>query len=171
MSGNNSRQSPSAKQVSTETKSVQTIQAAFVPCESCAKVQHNLKLNADLLINMCHYQNITSQVGKFRANLMSTEQLVGDCLSGDDLEKWLTEQDKDLVRINRQLEFLSKNNELLQGKLKDSEVKRNYKLLDFSGYVKLAIHKIELYLLHITYLNYNWTNFGLDIFYRHWFKK
>lgn len=55
---------------------------------------------------------------------MSTEQLVGDCLSGDDLEKWLTEQDKDLVRINRQLEFLSKNNELLQGKLKDSEVKR-----------------------------------------------
>lgn len=103
------------------TKSVQTLETAFVPCESCAKIQTNLKQNADLLINMCHYQNINSQVGKYRASLMSN-QLVGGWLSGPDLEKWLIEQDKDLNRISKQLDFLTKNNELMQSKLKENEV-------------------------------------------------
>ncbi len=53
-----------------------------MPCSSCAKVQKNLQQNADLLINMCHYQNIVSYVGKFRSTLMST-QLVGGWLNGD----------------------------------------------------------------------------------------
>lgn len=113
----------SQKSVSTDvsSKSVQTLETAFVPCESCAKIQTNLKQNADLLINMCHYQNITSQVGKYRASLMSN-QLVGGWLSGPDLEKWLIEQDKDLNRISKQLDFLTKNNELMQTKLQTNEV-------------------------------------------------
>lgn len=116
----------SQKSVSTDvsSKSVQTLETAFVPCESCAKIQTNLKQNADLLINMCHYQNITSQVGKYRASLMSN-QLVGGWLSGPDLEKWLIEQDKDLNRISKQLDFLTKNNELMQTKLKENEVYYN----------------------------------------------
>ncbi|CAF0817787.1 unnamed protein product [Brachionus calyciflorus] len=112
----------SAKQISDEisNKSVQTNETAFVPCESCAKVQTNLKQNADQIINMCHYQNIQSQVGKFRSNLMAN-QLVGGWLSGQDLEKWLVEQDKDLTKISKQIEFLSKNNELLKNKINENE--------------------------------------------------
>jgi hypothetical protein len=102
------------------SKGVQTMETSFVPCESCAKVQTNLKQNADQLINMCHYQNITSQVGKYRQSLMAN-QLVGGWLSGSDLEKWLAEQDKDLSKLAKQLEFLTKNNELLKAKMSDNE--------------------------------------------------
>ena len=91
-----------------------------MPCEACAKVQTNLKQNADLLINMCHFQNIQSQVGKYRASLMAN-QLAGGWLSGSDLEKWLIEQDKDLNKISKQLEYLSKNNDLLKTKIIDNE--------------------------------------------------
>jgi len=102
------------------SKGVQTMETSFVPCESCAKVQTNLKQNADQLINMCHYQNITSHVGKYRQSLMAN-QLVGGWLSGSDLEKWLAEQDKDLSKLAKQLEFLCKNNELLKVKMSDNE--------------------------------------------------
>ena len=109
-----------AEEVSS--KSVQTHETSFVPCESCAKVQTNLKQNADEIINMCHYQEITSQVGKYRTSLMAN-QLVGGWLSGPDLEKWLLEQNKDLSRISKQLEYLSKNNELTKTKLTETETK------------------------------------------------
>lgn len=103
-------------------KSTQTNETSFVPCESCAKIQTNLKQNADELINMCHYQDIQSQVGKFRASLMAN-QLVGGWLSGPELDKWLIEQDKDLIRISKQLEFLSKNNDMLKGKISENEAR------------------------------------------------
>lgn len=48
-------------------------------------------------------------------------QLVGGWLSGTELEKWLVEQDKDLSKISKQIEFLSKNNDLLKSKLSDYE--------------------------------------------------
>lgn len=110
------------KNISNEVsfKSTQTNETSFVPCEACAKVQTNLKQNADLLINMCHFQNIQSQVGKYRASLMAN-QLAGGWLSGSDLEKWLIEQDKDLNKISKQLEYLSKNNDLLKTKIIDNE--------------------------------------------------
>ena len=103
-------------------KSTQTNETSFVPCESCAKIQTNLKQNADQLINMCHYQDIKSHVGQYRASLMSN-QLVGGWLSGAELDKWLIEQDKDLARVSKQLEFLSKNNEMLKAKITENEVK------------------------------------------------
>lgn len=114
--------SSSARSIADEVsnKSVQTNETAFVPCESCAKVQTNLKQNADQIINICHYQNIQSQVGKYRASLMAN-QLVGGWLSGSDLEKWLLEQDKDLSKISKQIDFLTKNNELLKSKLSENE--------------------------------------------------
>jgi hypothetical protein len=118
----NSNKTKISEEVSS--KSVQTHETAFVPCESCAKVQTNLKQNADEIINMCHYQDITSQVGKYRASLMAN-QLVGGWLSGQDLEKWLLEQNKDLSRISKQLEFLSKNNELLKSKMSENDTKMN----------------------------------------------
>jgi hypothetical protein len=102
------------------SKGVQTNETAFVPCESCAKVQANLKQNADQLINMCHYQNIVSQVGKYRSSL-NGNQLASGWLNGNDLERWLTEQDKDLGKIANHLEFVSKNNDLLKDKLSETE--------------------------------------------------
>ncbi len=63
-------------------KGCQTNETAFVPCASCAKIQKNLQKNADQLINICHFQNIISNVGKFRSNLISN-QLVGGWLNGD----------------------------------------------------------------------------------------
>ena len=102
------------------SKGVQTSETAFVPCEACAKVQANLKQNADQLINMCYYQNIASLVGKYRSSL-SGSQLNGGWLNGQDLEKWLAEQDKDLAKIAKQLEFMSKNSEMLRAKLAESE--------------------------------------------------
>jgi DNA repair exonuclease SbcCD ATPase subunit len=104
----------------SHTKSVQTNETAFVPCESCAKVQANLKQNADQLINICHYQNLPSQVGKYRSSLNGS-QLTGGWLNGPDMDKWLAEQDKDLAKIGKHLEFVSKNNELLKVKLSESE--------------------------------------------------
>lgn len=122
LNGKESSSSSSNEKIANEvsTKWVQTNETAFVPCESCAKIQNNLKQNADNIINICHYQNINSQVGKFRTTLMAN-QLVGGWLNGDDLNKWLLEQDKDLTRIGKQLEFLSKNNELLKTKLAENE--------------------------------------------------
>ncbi len=101
-------------------KSTQTAESSFVPCDSCAKIQTNLKNNADQLINMCHYQGIQSRVGKYRASLLS-DQILGGWLSGSELEKWLEEQDKDLERISKQLEFLGKNNSLIKTKLEEKE--------------------------------------------------
>jgi chromosome segregation ATPase len=101
-------------------KSTQTNETAFVPCESCAKIQADLKANADELINMCHFQNIQSSVGKYRTTLMAN-QLIGGWLIGADLDKWLVEQNKDLNKLAKQLEYLSKNNELLKTKLKENE--------------------------------------------------
>ena len=46
---------------------------------------------------------------------------MGGWLSGDDLDKWLGEQDKDLVKVSKQLEFLAKNNDLLKSKLVENE--------------------------------------------------
>ena len=114
--------SPQKNFISNEIsfKSTQTNETSFVPCESCAKVQTNLKQNADQLINMCHYQDIQSQVGKYRATLMSN-QLIGGWLSGSELERWLIEQDRDFGKISKQLEYLTKNNQLLKSKLEEGE--------------------------------------------------
>ncbi len=64
------------------SKGSQTNETAFVPCSSCAKVQKNLEKNADQLINMCHYRNIISNIGKYRSNLISSH-LIGGWLNGD----------------------------------------------------------------------------------------
>jgi hypothetical protein len=64
---------------------------------------------------MCHYNDIVSNVGKYRSTLLSN-QIVGGWLSGTDLDKWLTEQDKDLNKLSKQLDYLTKNNNLLKVK-------------------------------------------------------
>lgn len=121
MTANSSTRSPKDQvEISNEVsnKCTQTAETAFVPCESCAKVQNHLKQNGDLILNMCHFQNISSSLAKFRASLPN--QIVG-WLNSADIERWLLEQDKDLNRVSKQLEFLSKNGELLKEKLQEAE--------------------------------------------------
>ena len=67
---------------------------------------------------MCHYQNIPSYLGKFRSAL--TNQTIG-WLNSTDIERWLLEQEKDLSKLSKQLEYWTKNSELLKDKLQESE--------------------------------------------------
>ena len=89
-----------------------------MPCESCAKVQNSLKQSGDIILNMCHYQNIPSNLSKFRSGL--TNQTIG-WLNAPDIERWLLEQEKDLTKLSKQLEYWTKNSELMKNKWQDSE--------------------------------------------------
>ena len=50
-----------------------------------------------------------------------SNQLIGGWLSGSELERWLIEQDRDFGKISKQLEYLTKNNQLLKSKLEEGE--------------------------------------------------
>jgi DNA repair exonuclease SbcCD ATPase subunit len=100
-------------------KNTQTIETAFVPCDSCARVQENLKKNADNLINILHFENLPSNLAKFRSSFPSSHSI--GWLSANDTTQWLNEQDKDLSKLGKHLEFLSKNNEILKAKISEFE--------------------------------------------------
>lgn len=100
-------------------KCTQTNETAFVPCDACAKIQTHLKQQADLIFNLCHFQNIPSCLSKFRSSLGS--QIVAGWLNSSDLERWMNEQEKDLNKISKHFEFLSKNNEILKAKINEVE--------------------------------------------------
>ncbi|ESO97771.1 hypothetical protein LOTGIDRAFT_72099, partial [Lottia gigantea] len=77
-------------------KSSQTIETAFIPCESCEVVQKNLRETGDLVVHVCTTQGLPSSLKKFRP------QVAGyDWLSANDITRWTHEQNKDLSRINK----------------------------------------------------------------------
>jgi hypothetical protein len=100
-------------------KCIQTNETAFVPCDACAKIQTHLKQQADLIFNLCHFQNISSCLSKFRSSLGS--QIVSGWLNSSDLERWMNEQEKDLNKISKNIEYLNKNNLLLKTKINEVE--------------------------------------------------
>ena len=77
-------------------KSSQTLETAFVPCESCHKVQGSFKAIADSMSSLCKTQGIPSATAKYRKQLQSL-----DWYSANDLSRWSVEQNKDLDRINK----------------------------------------------------------------------
>lgn len=77
-------------------KSCQTLETAFVPCESCHRVQSNYKSVADSMSNLCKSQGIPSATAKYRKQLQNL-----DWYSANDLARWSVEQSKDLERINK----------------------------------------------------------------------
>ncbi|OWF50254.1 coiled-coil domain-containing protein 157-like [Mizuhopecten yessoensis] len=78
------------------SKSCQTIETAFVPCEACHIAQKSFKTTGDLIINMCRNQKLPSSLQQYRP-------LVADVkwLSANDMARWAGEQNKDLNRINK----------------------------------------------------------------------
>jgi hypothetical protein len=100
-------------------KNTQTIETAFVPCDSCAKVQTNLRKNADTLLNILHFENIPSSLAKYRSSFPSNHSI--GWLSANDMTQWLNEQDKDISKLGKHLEFLSKNNEILKSRVAECE--------------------------------------------------
>ncbi|KAK6192725.1 hypothetical protein SNE40_004149 [Patella caerulea] len=80
-------------------KSSQTIETAFVACESCDVVQKNLRETGDIVIHVCTTQGLPSSLKKFRP------QVAGyDWLSANDIMRWTHEQNKDLSRINKYMD-------------------------------------------------------------------
>lgn len=77
-------------------KSSQTVETAFVPCESCHRVQLNFKAVGDAMGNLCKSQGLPSALTKFRRQLKGI-----DWYSANDLMRWSVEQAKDLERIDK----------------------------------------------------------------------
>lgn len=78
------------------SKSCQTIETAFVPCEACHIAQKSFKTTGELIVTMCKNQKLPSSLQQYRP-------LVADLkwLTANDMARWAGEQNKDLNRINK----------------------------------------------------------------------
>ncbi len=83
-------------------KCTQTIETAFVPCEGCYRVQKNLREVGNFVTNICESQELPSSLLKHKAQVEDLEWM-----SSNDVARWTVEQNKDLARINKHLEFLT----------------------------------------------------------------
>ncbi|KAJ8312417.1 hypothetical protein KUTeg_009790 [Tegillarca granosa] len=100
------------------SKNTQTIETAFVPCEACGMVQRNLRQIGDTIINMCQSQKLPSSLQKFRPLVAETEWL-----SSIDVARWVSEQSKDISRMNKHLDYLMSTINPLKQELENSEKK------------------------------------------------
>ncbi|XP_064612527.1 coiled-coil domain-containing protein 157-like [Liolophura sinensis] len=99
-------------------KSSQTLETAFVPCESCFYVQKSLRESGDTIINMCQSQSLPSSLLKFKPHVEGN-----DWLTANEVSQWNSEQIKDLKRINKHLDQLFANAESLKSDLDKSNRK------------------------------------------------
>ncbi|XP_061198305.1 coiled-coil domain-containing protein 157-like [Saccostrea echinata] len=100
------------------TKSCQTVETAFVPCEGCHVVQKNFRNAGDVIINMCQSQKLPSSLQKYRPLVSEVKWL-----SPNDVIRWATEQAKDLGRINKHMENLMATINPLKEELENCEQK------------------------------------------------
>jgi chromosome segregation ATPase len=66
-----------------------------------------------------HYENIPSSLAKYRSSFVSNHSI--GWLNASDMSQWLIEQDKDLTKLGKHIEFLSKNNEIIKTKLAECD--------------------------------------------------
>ncbi|XP_060064731.1 coiled-coil domain-containing protein 157-like [Ylistrum balloti] len=78
------------------SKSCQTKETAFVPCEACHIAQKSFKTTGDLIVNMCKNQKLPSSLQQYRPLVAELKWL-----SSNDMARWAGEQNKDLNRINK----------------------------------------------------------------------
>ena len=83
------------------SKSCQTIETAFVPCEGCHVVQKNFRNAGDVIVNMCQGQKLPSSLQKYRPLVAEVKWL-----SPNDVARWSSEMSKDLGRINKHMDYL-----------------------------------------------------------------
>lgn len=100
------------------SKSCQTVETAFVPCEGCHVVQKNFRNAGDVIINMCQSQKLPSSLQKYRPLVSEVKWL-----SSNDVIRWASEQAKDLGRINKHMENLMATINPLKEELENCEQK------------------------------------------------
>lgn len=83
------------------SKASQTIETAFVPCDSCHFVQQNLREVGNTVVNMCESLNLESSLCKHRNSVQKLEWF-----SANNVKQWAAEQNKDLISIGKHLEWL-----------------------------------------------------------------
>ncbi|XP_013408045.1 coiled-coil domain-containing protein 157 isoform X2 [Lingula anatina] len=109
---------PACKDISKDcsNKSSQTIETAFVPCEACEKVQHCLKEIGENVVNVCQTQGLPSALAKYKKQISGL-----DWMTANDVTRWSSEQNKDLVKINKHLSHLESTIEPLKSDLAVSQ--------------------------------------------------
>lgn len=105
-------------------KSSQTIETAFVPCESCHNVEQNLRAAGSSIIHLCQTQGLPSSLAKYKADVEDY-----DWLTANDVAQWTAEQNKDVLRVNKHLEQLMATIEPLKADLAKQQ-KKNSELHD-----------------------------------------
>ncbi|XP_029641089.1 coiled-coil domain-containing protein 157-like isoform X1 [Octopus sinensis] len=91
-------------------KSTQTVETAFLPCESCSVIQRSFKRSAFAIFKTCQKLNLPSNVNK----LIIKPEIDDSWMSFNETTKYSYEQDKDLGVICRQIETLVTETEHLK---------------------------------------------------------
>ena len=82
-------------------KSSQTIETCFVPCETCDRVQQNLREVGKEFVSIFQNQDLPSLLDR---HMNYVKDL--DWMTHNDITRWTTEQNKDLVKLNKHLKHL-----------------------------------------------------------------
>lgn len=103
-------------------KSTQTVETAFVPCESCSVIQRSFKKSAFAIFKTCQKLNLPSNINK----LIMKSDIDEAWMSFNEITKYSYEQDKDLSVICRQIETLVGETEQLKTEMALVEKKNKY---------------------------------------------
>lgn len=79
-------------------KSSQTVETAFVPCESCDTVQQEYRQLGDVFIGMCNSQRLKSALQKFKPAMEGVSWM-----TGSDIIIWSKELKKDVISMQEHL--------------------------------------------------------------------
>ncbi|PAA90664.1 hypothetical protein BOX15_Mlig010910g1, partial [Macrostomum lignano] len=97
---NKTDQSPIRSAVPNSTKSCQTVETAFVPCDSCSEVQHGFSRISAHLSALCEKERLPSSLRIYRAQLQQANGgFDGDWLAASDLVRWSVELEKEANRL------------------------------------------------------------------------
>ncbi|XP_065054764.1 coiled-coil domain-containing protein 157-like [Rhopilema esculentum] len=92
----------------------QTFDTAFVSCEACARMQQNLIDVGTAMISLCESQGLPSSLAKQKKMLKKS------LMAATDVSRWTIEQNRDIERINKHLEYLYSRIEPLRTDLEKS---------------------------------------------------
>ena len=98
------------------SKNTQTYETAFVACESCDIVQKRMRESGDVVIRVCNEQGLPCSLKKFRKQVSHYETI-----PYNDLCRWMVEQNKDVIRIGKQIDILQETINPLKVDLKGCE--------------------------------------------------
>nr|XP_014352972.1 PREDICTED: coiled-coil domain-containing protein 157 isoform X2 [Latimeria chalumnae] len=109
---------PSAYGIAKDTRNVgsQTVESELVPCDACARTQACLTEVSNAIIGICRSQNLPSSLSRFQEAVQVS--LGSGALCATDMVYWVSEQSKDLNRINKHLTELMNTINPLKAELK-----------------------------------------------------